>query len=139
MNKCYCSLSPFIAPYPNHTFDLPSSVQPSQRDFRQLGSANFCVVLFHYHLCSPCLACSQIDQASAVSSPNTSSTVPLVLIRSLASHFVVLAHSLGLNLPLIPFAPKYSRKAFSPVPISSSLPGESTPVSHCWLPSWVRY
>lgn len=45
---------------------------------------------------------------------------------------MVLAHSLGLSLPLIQFAPKCSRKAFSPVPISSSRPGESTPSSHCW-------
>nr|KAF6485338.1 hypothetical protein HJG63_010567 [Rousettus aegyptiacus] len=69
------------------------------------------------------LLCFHAYQAPEVSSPNISSTDPHVLICGLASHFVVLAHLLELSHLLVKFAPKCSKKTFSPIPISSSLPG----------------
>lgn len=45
----------------------------------------------------------------------------------ICSRFVVLPHILGLSHPFIQFAPKCSRKAFSPISMSSSLPRETTP------------
>lgn len=89
-----------------------------------MGPADFCLVIIIY--APHALLCCHIYQAPEVLSPNTSITVPLVLICGQASHFVVLAHSLGLSNPLIQFASKYL-----------GIPSDqfSYQVTDCWEPT----